>query len=35
MNEIETLRAERTVKLAEARAIHAKGTAEKRELTPE
>lgn len=35
MNEIETLRAERTAKLAEARAIHAKGTTEKRELTPE
>jgi HK97 family phage major capsid protein len=35
MNEIETLRAERTAKLAEARAIHAKGEAEKRQLTPE
>jgi hypothetical protein len=35
MNEIETLRAERTAKLAEARAIHAKGEAEKRQLTPD
>jgi HK97 family phage major capsid protein len=35
MNEIETLRAERTAKLSEARAIHAKGEAEKRQLTPE
>ena len=35
MNEIETLRAERTAKLAEARSIHAKGEAEKRQLTPD
>jgi hypothetical protein len=35
MNEIETLRTERAAKLNEARAIHAKGEAEKRALTPE
>ena len=35
MTEIETLRNQRTAKLAEARAIHAQGTTEKRELTPE
>lgn len=35
MTEIESLRAERTAKLAEARAIHAKGEAEKRTLTPD
>lgn len=35
MNEIETLRTERAAKLAEARAIHAKGEEEKRALTPE
>jgi len=35
MTEIETLRNQRTAKLAEARAIHANGTTEKRELTPE
>ena len=31
MTEIETLRNQRTAKLAEARAIHAQGTTEKRE----
>ena len=35
MTEIETLRNWRDEKLAEARAIHAQGTTEKRELTPE
>lgn len=35
MTEIETLRNQRAAKLAEARAIHANGTTEKRELTPE
>jgi DNA replication initiation complex subunit (GINS family) len=35
MTEIETLRANRTAKLAEARAIHAKGESEKRTLTPD
>jgi HK97 family phage major capsid protein len=35
MTEIETLRNQRTAKLAEARAIHAQGETEKRTLTPE
>ena len=35
MTEIETLRNQRTAKLAEARAIHATGETEKRTLTPE
>lgn len=35
MTEIETLRNQRIAKLAEARAIHANGTNEKRELTPD
>jgi HK97 family phage major capsid protein len=35
MTEIETLRNQRTAKLAEARAIHAQGESEKRTLTPD